>query len=106
VSVTVKAPQAGQQLHPTIITSEGFAVVRDTEQEVTYPHPFFALPSSEGGLVEVVVDEVVVDVELVDEVDDGAGCTASVITPKSLPWEVPNETVVEESGLEVISYCA
>lgn len=51
VSVTVNAPQAGQQLHPTMITSEGFAVVRDTEQEVTYPHPFFALPSSESVVV-------------------------------------------------------
>jgi hypothetical protein len=47
VSFTEKDPPAGQQSHPTIMTSEGFAVVRVTEQEVTYPHPFLALPSSD-----------------------------------------------------------
>ena len=54
----MKAPQAGQQLHPTIITSEGFAVVSDTEQEVTYPHPFLALPSMESVVVPASAVEV------------------------------------------------
>jgi hypothetical protein len=39
-----------------------------------------------------------------DEVDPPL--IASAITPKSQPCEVPNESVVEESGLEVTSYCA
>ena len=88
-----------------MITSEGCDVVNDTEQEVTYPHPFLALPSSVGGLeedVELVVEE---DVELVVE-EDVAGCKASVMTPKSAPCAVPNAIVAEDNGLEAISYCA
>ena len=34
-----------KQSQPTTITSEGFAVVSDTEQVLTYPHPVPALPS-------------------------------------------------------------
>jgi hypothetical protein len=45
-----------------------------------------------------------VEVVCRDEVDPPL--IASVITPKSQPCEVPNESVAEESGLEVISYCA
>jgi hypothetical protein len=99
VSVTEKDPPTGQQLHPTTITSEGFSVDRVTEQEPTYPHPFLALPSREGGFVDVVelVEVVVVDVELV--VVEELGCIASAMTPKSDPCEVPNDRVAEDSGL-------
>src|ERR1022692_2395463 len=54
VSLTVKAAPFGQQSQPTTITSEDCVVVNDTEQEVTYPHPFWLLPSS---AVEEVVAE-------------------------------------------------
>jgi hypothetical protein len=102
VSLIEKDPPAGQQSHPTIMTSEGFAVVRVTEQEVTYPHPFFALPSSDGGVREPVELVVVV----LDDVDVVPGCRASVTAPKSLPCDVPNEIVADERGLEAIPYCA
>jgi hypothetical protein len=35
-----------------MITSEGFVVVSDTEQEVAYPHPALALPSRAARDVE------------------------------------------------------
>ena len=44
VSFTDHVPPP-KQSQPTMITSEGFVVVSDTEQEVTYPHPDSALPS-------------------------------------------------------------
>ena len=47
---------------------------------------------------EALVDD---ELELAD-----AGCRASVITPKSAPCEVPNESVAEDSGLETNSYWA
>jgi hypothetical protein len=50
VSLTENVPP--KQSQPTIITS-GFVVVSDTEQDVTYPHEFFALPSSDGRPVPV-----------------------------------------------------
>jgi hypothetical protein len=99
LSFTEKDPPEGQQLQPTITRSDGFVVVSDTEQEVTYPHPFLALPSSDSGAVDVELDEV-------EEVLDGAGRIASVITPKSLAWEVPKARVADDSGPEVTSYCA
>jgi hypothetical protein len=53
-----------------------------------------------------LVEVVELDVELVEVVVDGAAWSASVITPKSPPREVPNASVAEESVLEVTSYCA
>ena len=44
-------------------------------------------------VVEVV--EVVVEVVVLD----GLGCTASAMTPKSDPCEVPKDRVAEDSGL-------
>jgi len=106
VSFTEKEVPEGRQSQPTMITSEAWAVVSDTEHVVTYPHPFLALPSSDGGLTEVVELVVELDVELLEVVVDGAGCSASVITPKSLLRWDPNASVAEDSALEVTSYCA
>ena len=63
-SEAVKLAPAGQQLHPTITTSEPWAVVRGIEHLDTYPHPPPELPSIAGGLEEE--DEVLetVDVEV------------------------------------------
>ncbi len=47
LSFTENEALEGQQSHPTMMTSEGCAVVSETEHEVTYPHPFLALPSSD-----------------------------------------------------------
>jgi hypothetical protein len=46
-SFTDHAPPP-RQSQPTMITSEGFVVDSDTEQEVAYPHPASALPSRVG----------------------------------------------------------
>ena len=55
-------------------------------------------------LVELDVDEVLDEVEEVEEVEDAAGLMASAITPKSLPWVVPNDRVAPDMDAESTSY--
>jgi hypothetical protein len=45
VSFTVNDAAYRQQSHATIMMSECWVVVSDTEHEVTYPQPLLALPS-------------------------------------------------------------
>ena len=83
VSLTENAAPAGQQSHPTTMTSEDCDVDRDRVQAVTYPHPALALPSTDGGVTAVVVE----DVDALVEVATAAGTRASVTAPESLPCE-------------------
>jgi hypothetical protein len=60
-----------------------------------------ALPSIDGGLTVVVVE----DADVL-EVLAAAGTKASVTAPKSLPCEEPNDSVAAESPPDVTSYWA
>ena len=82
-----------------VVVCEVVLVVEEAEFD---PEP---VVDEEEELIEVLDElEVLEALDEVEELVDDAALMASTITPKSLPWAVPNERRTPDIGAERTSY--